>query len=537
MIELSEALRDDMVKKGIDLPLSLEILENFNKGLYDGVKPILARGVPSIDGQRVVDLRNVEAADAVIFSFDARNAERNLALFGIGLPASARTRPDESGHGSVADFNAGMLRKIGLSLFSSTAYGVLNGGSATSYADSKKNLALGSGVFEALSAAFRTISPLCDDRPKGITPAYVNPDSSPGASFLELKMRARLLLAAEALADAGVEAGLGVEAGADGDAGTKTPLKSSREILPLFQMTSTASDAVLAGFYAKASCSNFLAPLASRLGIDPTLWRTGVQPMISAFTHSSEGRPKRIFDKAYGQPDSALPLPGGHGQCFRALAQVFRDLREKGIRYACLGNVDNIGYTPDPVELAIMAISRQPAAFDFAARTPMDVKGGILVETAEGKRTVADIGPAIALEQVLELERKGFPILFNCASGIFDLEYILPRIDEIAKKLPVRFSDQDKDGGKYSQAEQVTWEVTGVLPSFIAFAVNKNKRFLAAKLLVETLLTSGVGSEDPRIPAAVKETACSLHDGLTAILEGLYGLKLAGGRWIPRESA
>ena len=531
MIELSEALRDDMVKKGIDLPLSLEILENFNKGLYDGVKPIVARKVPSIDGRRVIDLRNAEASDGAIFSFDARKAEKNLADFGIVLPPSARIRPDEGGDGSIADFDARTLRKIGLALFYSTAYGVLNGGSATSYADSKKNLALGNGVFEALSTIFRTISPLCGDKPKGMTPAYLNPDNSPGASFLELKMRARLLLAAEAMADTGIEAR------PDGYGGTKASPASSREILPLFQMTSTASDAVLAGFYEKASGSDFLAPLALGLGLNPAFWRTGVQPMISAFTHSSKGCPKRIFDKAYGRPDSALPLPGGHGQCFRALAQVFRELREKGIRYACLGNVDNIGYTPDPVELAIMAISRQPAAFDFAARTPMDVKGGILVETAEGKRTVADIGPAIALEQVLELERRGFPILFNCASGIFDLEYLLPRIEEIAKSLPVRFSDQDKDGGKYSQAEQVTWEVTGVLPSFIAFAVNKNRRFLAAKLLVETLLTSGVGGDDPRMPAAVKETARGLHDGLTAILEGLYGLKLAGGRWIPRESA
>ena len=182
-----------------------------------------------------------------------------------------------------------------------------------------------------------------------------------------------------------------------------------------------------------------------------------------------------------------------------------------------------------------MAISRQPAAFDFAVRTPMDVKGGILVETVDGRRTVADIGPAIAFEQVLELEQKGFPILFNCASGIFDLEFLVPRIDEIAKRLPVRFSDQDKDAGKYSQAEQVTWEVTGILPSFIAFAVDKRKRFLAAKLLVETLLTSGIGVEDARMPADVKDTATQLHAGLEAMLEQRYGLKLSDGKWIPLE--
>ncbi|HWP67748.1 MAG TPA: hypothetical protein VN437_00515, partial [Rectinemataceae bacterium] len=138
-------------------------------------------------------------------------------------------------------------------------------------------------------------------------------------------------------------------------------------------------------------------------------------------------------------------------------------------------------------------------------------------------------------EQVLELERKVFPILFNCASGIFDLEFLVPRIDAIAKKLPVRISDQDKDAGRYSQAEQVTWEVTGILPSFIAFAVDKKKRFLAAKLLIETLLTSGLGLEDPRMPGDVKDTAAQLHDGLEAALEQVYGLKAVDGKWFPKE--
>jgi len=522
MIKVSDALREDMLKKGIDLPLSTEILEGFNTGLYSDITPIVAHGVPAIDGKTVVDLRNSENSDALLFSFDLRKAEENLADFGITLPTSLKIN-HKGEEGPIANFTAENLRKIGMSLLFSTAYGVLNGGSATSYADSKKNLAFGSGVFDSVSTAFRTISPLCSDKPKGITPAYVNPDGSPGASFLELKMRARLLLAAKAFAAAGGK-------------NKRDASEPAREILPLFQMTSTATDSILADFYPTASRSRFIAPLATRLGMDPAHWYTGVQPMISAFTHSRAGYPRRLFDKAYGRPDSALPLPGGHGQCFRILASIFRELRAKGIRYACLGNIDNVGYTPDPIELAIMAISRQPASFDFSVRTPMDVKGGILVDTDEGKRTVADIGPAIAFEQVLELERNGSTILFNCASGIFDLEFLVPRLDEIAKKLPVRFSDQDKDAGKYSQAEQVTWEVTGILPSFIAFAVDKRKRFLAAKLLVEMLLTSGIGLEDPRMPGDVKGTAAGLHTGLDSILERVYGLKLSSGKWLPVES-
>jgi UDP-N-acetylglucosamine pyrophosphorylase len=296
-----------------------------------------------------------------------------------------------------------------------------------------------------------------------------------------------------------------------------------------------SNDRTLADFYEKACSSPFLLSLARKTGLEPATWLSGMQPMIAAFSHSSEGRPKRIFDEAYGARNSCLALPGGHGQCFRVLRSIFAELHKRGIRYACLGNVDNLGFTPDPLELAIMAISGRPAAFDFALRTPMDVKGGILVETVEGGLTVADIGAAISLEAMLDLERKGFPILFNCASGIFDLDYLVPRIEEIAGRLPVRFSDQDKDAGKYSQAEQVTWEVTGILPSFIAFAVEKQERFIAAKLLIDTLLTSGVGVDDPAIPENVRTTATMLHSGLASLLRNAYGLELSNGKWTPRE--
>ncbi|HWP69046.1 MAG TPA: hypothetical protein VN437_07050, partial [Rectinemataceae bacterium] len=292
MIRLSDALREDMLKKGIDIPLSMEILEDINAGLYDDVKPVLARGVPAIDGTTVIDLRNSGRGDAVLFSFDAGKAEANLASLGIALPLSAKIARNGKGN-SVANFNADTLREIGLSLLASTAYGVLNGGSATSYADSKKNLALGGGAFDSLAATFRAIAPACVDKPKGITPAYVNPDNSPGASFLELKMRARLLLVAEALASASDKTHPGDQP------------KPSREILPLFQMTSTANNPILAAFYAQASRSTLLAPLASRLGMDSALWHTGIQPMISAYSPSSEGRPRKFFDKAYGKPDSA----------------------------------------------------------------------------------------------------------------------------------------------------------------------------------------------------------------------------------------
>ncbi|PKL06121.1 MAG: hypothetical protein CVV53_05950 [Spirochaetae bacterium HGW-Spirochaetae-9] len=513
MMQISEALKQDMLRKGIDIDLTMRILDDYNSGFYDDAKPVVAKGVPPIDGSSVIDLRHARQPDAILFSVHAALAKSNLDALGIDGPAWLNDIPDSSNQAGLARFSAADLEAIGFALLPRTAFGVLNGGSATSYADKKKNLTLGIATFDAVAQGFETLAPLCRDMPKGMTPAYVNPDGSPGASFLELKMRARLLLAQR-----------------------YRTLPSRSPSLPLFQMTSLSNDGLLTDYYAKLASSPFLAPLSETTGLEVAAWKTGVQPMIAAFSHSSEGRPKRIFSEAGGKPDSSLPLPGGHGQCFRVLAGSLREMRDNGIKYACLGNVDNLGYTPDPVELAILALSGQSAAFDFAVRSPMDVKGGILVETAEGRRTVADIGPAIRFEAVLDLESRGYSILFNCASGIFDLDYLVPRIEEISRNLPLRFSDQDKDAGRYSQAEQVTWEVTGILPSFLAFAVDKRERFLAAKLLLDTLLTSGVGLDSPGLPEELRITATGLHEGLASLLGRVYGLELSKGRWLPRES-
>jgi hypothetical protein len=522
-IMVSANLMRDMKKKKIDIDLTLSILDDFNDGLYDSANMIHVHGVPSIDGETVIDLRS-NTTDNVVFSREMKSAKANLARQGLSLPSGIYEFKAVDGNKHLG-FTSNDLYTIGRVLVPVTAYGVLNGGSATSYVDRKKNQALSREVFSALVPWFDSMAERCKDMPKGLTPAYINPDGSEGASFLELKMRARLLTARDYVASRSQGAAYGINA---------------ENFMPLFQMTSVGNDTQIRDAYSELVKSPFLEPLAKATGLKACRWETGIQPMIAAYTHSCSGRPKGVFDHAYGKADSALPLPGGHGQSFRVLAPVFKNLRERGIRYAYLGNVDNMAYVPDPREIAILAISGMPAGFDFSFKTAVDVKGGILVETMRSgvslngfSRTVADIGPAIGLEDVLDLERKGQPILFNCASGIFDLDYLVTNIDDIARRLPVRFTDQDKDAGKYSQAEQVTWEVTGLLPSFAAFAVDKYDRFLAAKLLVETLLTSGMGLNDPVLPSEIRDVSTKLHGGLENLLKNVCGLELKNGRWIP----
>lgn len=509
MNDLSPALREDMESKGIDVALSLSILADINEGLYDGVGQVRAAGVPPIDGVSVL-----AAGPSLEYCIPLGQAEASLADLGLPLPVTAFSRGDD------LVFPRAALIELGERLYSRTAFGVLNGGSATSYADRKKNLAFGEEAFAALAPSFEALAPACKDRPKGLTPAFVNPDGSPGPSFLLLKARARLLAIRSYLAKYG-------EAGRP----------SGGEILPLFQMSSIGNDENMRRAYEEYAASPWLAGLAADTSSAPASFATGIQPLISAFTHSREGRPKRVFDRAYGKADSAIALPGGHGQCFRILAPVLKGLKAQGVKFAYLGNVDNIGYLPDPAEIGALALSGRPAAFDFALRTAVDVKGGILVESEGGGRTVADIGPAISLEEVGRLESEGATILFNCATGLFDLDWLVPRLEDIGRRLPVRVSDQDKDSGRYSQAEQVTWEVISLLPSFLAFAVDKYDRFMAAKLLAETLLTSGVASGDPRVPPELASTSRLLKAGLERKLAGPYGLVLEGGAWSPSGSS
>jgi UDP-N-acetylglucosamine pyrophosphorylase len=268
-----------------------------------------------------------------------------------------------------------------------------------------------------------------------------------------------------------------------------------------------------------------LRDLARELDCPSIELYTECQSMMAAITHSSEGKPRRIFDRAGGKEHTGIAMPGGHGQNFRILAPVYRKLYEQGIRYIWIGNIDNMGYTVDPVGLAIFALSGKDAVFEESFRTPMDVKGGILVCDRAGRLTCADIGPVISTQEMLAFEAAGKPVLFNCGIGLFDLEKLIARLPSIPYELPLRITDQDKDAGKYAQAEQITWEIIGLLDNPLFFAVEKNRRFIAAKMLLETILTSrpGTGPEGA--------IARGVHDGLVSLFASDYGLALKDGHW------
>ena len=489
-----------MEQAGVDVDLSLSILNDYNSGKIGQDPPVIPSGVPKIDGEQILDLREPDT-----FSFTAEQ----VTLFLEKFPAFKEIPELNEGLSDLI-LSKNTLSRIGTELFSYYSYGFLNGGSATSYADRKKNREFQPDLFSLYEEIFQTMGEAAKGRPKGVTPAFIQPDGSAGPSYMELKLRSILLCSCKA--------------------GAK---------IPFFQMTSVSNDKDVQETLNSYRESPWLKALANR--IDHPVWKglTGIQPMITAYSHSKEGKEKDIFRGKDPSVLNILALPGGHGQNFRVLKETFRELYQQGIRFVSLGNIDNLGYTPDPLALAILALKGNPAGFDFSFKTAVDVKGGILVRDQKNRLNCVDLGVGISRKEAEDLEKSGSRILFNCATGLFDLTWLIENLDRIIKDLPMRFSDQNKDAGEYSQAEQVTWEVIGMIDNPLIFGIDKYKRFLAAKMLMENLLTSGLELESPSFPGGVTgelgKTGRKLYEGLQYLLTHEYDLVLINGKWQPRE--
>jgi len=508
---LHPELVSDLERQGADITRTLTILSLLEETSQQTTE-FGSVNLPKKGDPRIIDVQNMQH-----LRFPVATAKAFFTRFGLPKQLLDKTYTD----GSNYVFTKKNLSILGVHLYPYTAYGILNGGSATTYGDSKKNQTLSPAAFELLKDDFLAQAEQCKNSPKGITSAFFEADGSAGPSFLLLKMRSLLIHALEYRILTG---------------------EMTKPVLPFFQMTSDSTDEKVREAYDQYRKDPLLADLIDETRIDPTAALSAKQGLIGALTHSTEGLPRRIFDRAYGIPNRGLALPGGHGENFRVLAPVYRQLYEEGIRFVYLGNVDNSGYTIDPLELAYFAMKNysegSEAAFEFSWRTPVDIKGGILVQEDSGRLTVGEIGQRISGDRVRQEETQGAHVLFNCATGLFSLEYLIKNLDSIPNMLPIRVSDQDKEAGKYAQAEQTTWEILGLMHNPQIMAVQKNRRFIAAKMLLETFFASPRGKlldHVPEVEGPIKETSRLLRQGLHELLVDEYGLIQGPAHYQPRS--
>ena len=306
----------DMKQKGIDVDLTYKILTQFNAGKFDRVEPVRVGKIPAVDGRVILDMTGDVTEELALATAQANidRLGREIDLTRIGTVQGTRII-----------FDKAALTNLGIMLYPILAYGILNGGSASSYIDYKKNKTFNAALFEICHNQFSILEKFSKGKAKGLTPAFINQDGTPGPSFIELKMRALLLEALRYQVTIGEQ--------------------PETTLLPMFQMTSVYNDREIRDEYCKYRESELLAELIRETNLDITETITGIQPMLAAFSPSSAGKPKTVFDHAYGEENSVLPMPGGHGQNFIIMRQVYQKLLANGIKFIYLGNVDNLGFT------------------------------------------------------------------------------------------------------------------------------------------------------------------------------------------------
>ncbi|MFQ3547975.1 MAG: hypothetical protein SNJ56_06520, partial [Termitinemataceae bacterium] len=227
---INPELAADLERQGADIERTLRILAliaeegNIIRGSVSKSRILQSspQGQPRLpQGQdpRITDFSALSG-----LTVDQSAVQELWNTYNITVPVEKLARV--SGHRCYFSHTA--LSELGIRLYPYTAYGVLNGGSATTYVDTKKNTALSPRAFELFQDQFTTFSEAHKQNPKGITSAYFELDGSGGPSFLLLKMRSLLIRALEYRL-------------LTGDHHTA--------VLPFFQMTSDATDAKLTAAY------------------------------------------------------------------------------------------------------------------------------------------------------------------------------------------------------------------------------------------------------------------------------------------------
>ena len=131
-------LKEQMIKAKIDIPMTEKVLSEVNAGNTAGPPDGSGIEIPVIDGKRIIDRKNFESWGA---------PEKEILYRMEKLDIADRFRNTGTVSGSRRFFTGTELAEIGKALMPRVAFGVLNGGSASSYADVKKKPVFQSGTF------------------------------------------------------------------------------------------------------------------------------------------------------------------------------------------------------------------------------------------------------------------------------------------------------------------------------------------------------------------------------------------------------
>jgi UTP--glucose-1-phosphate uridylyltransferase len=156
-----------------------------------------------------------------------------------------------------------------------------------------------------------------------------------------------------------------------------------------------------------------------------------------------------LFRDAAGHASMYGPGHGDFPEALRRSGTLAR-LRERGVRYLMLSNVDNLGARVDPTVIGMHLRGGRPMTLEVAAKEPGDAGGA----------------PALVNGRLTHVEGPRFPPdfdqdrirVFNCNSFIFDLDAL-----DREYALPWLYVEKDADGRRAVQVERLVNELTTFL--------------------------------------------------------------------------
>jgi UTP--glucose-1-phosphate uridylyltransferase len=193
--DANESKVDSMLRQaGIDPQLSRWVLDKVRRMDEAGGSgntlevagfPRPRSGPLSIPESGRDSIADISDPDALSIEVPAEILRRRIEGLELPEPILARLRSAGCLPGSGGDprrLDRGMLRLLGLAALPRVSYGILNGGSATSYVDEKKNRGFHGTLFEGYLELFTQQAGSCSGRAKGLTRATSTPTAAQGSA-------------------------------------------------------------------------------------------------------------------------------------------------------------------------------------------------------------------------------------------------------------------------------------------------------------------------------------------------------------------
>jgi UTP--glucose-1-phosphate uridylyltransferase len=200
--------------------------------------------------------------------------------------------------------------------------------------------------------------------------------------------------------------------------------------------------------------NSFATEAPTRAYLDAALQRDAdlTEPLqFSQFVSLRLNRDGSLFREEDGRPSLYAP---GHGDFPIALRRsgTLALLRQRGVRYVMLSNVDNLGARVDPLVIGAHLLNARPVTVEVAPKAAGDAGGA--PARVEGRMMHVE-----GFRFPPDFDQDSIPV-FNTNSFVFDLDALDQDFD-----LTWLYVEKDVEGRPAVQLERLVNELTSFLPS------------------------------------------------------------------------